>query len=367
MLCYLPENVYELLKDDETYNSLITAAENEIFGEYDDFVQSIINYNLPNKHIDEIQTYILQKTNDNSQFLSLFLDRKPTPLNKDSDILTQLTYHYHYNNSLIPTQENIERFKEYIHLYEQNKNNTIVGGIFHIVYYSRKIILEILENSSSLDKINKFDLTVYLKYENSLFNETLSLLNTKSLIDILYLNRLQFLYMLSDYILQLRFNIDEYEKIKELMDIPNYKYNTVNYFKLLFKILFFQNLMDRRYIKDSKKIFNEIIEDINYGITNKEYMIKSLIQYNKDFMPHFLQIIYYVNYITKYYLTDLKPSMFANNNLSNNEIDFLTNKSTVKMNKLYNYIITDMPFNKQWVISNKDAFIELNRFFIDNE
>lgn len=359
MLSYLPEKVYENIKDNE-YAKLADICSDKIFGHYDSFVQVLLDYVSENPIIQEIQEKTYTCVDDEyKKILDIMFDDNYVYIKdkfKDNYKELQLLAIYLAERGEIEFSDDFsERVNDFLNIY-----NTVeiqeVSSFIHIVaytYYLYRLLLDIRSDGIyTMEEIDK-----WLNYENECWN-TLSLKLEKcneSVKNIMYHKRIQMLetFFETTMVFTLKDDLTPINLVEEKMNIKDFKYNDFCWFKLIFNELVFQYCIDNADIDNAKTYLQNIINMMNWSFANKKYAIKSLNHFNKAFLDEYLYFIRIMYIVMERYMK--KTFKLLNLNLLNDlDLRFIKGElSNDENEKVYAMMNRDTPYNIDWFQCNK--------------
>ncbi len=366
MLSYLPENLYNILKNDAEYHKIVEECTNNVFS-YDDvcFINSLIKYDDGDENIEKVKKITYEKIDPKyHQILDVIMNNnvRYDEKHKNDDVELQLLSMYYANNGDTSlTSEFKQRVLRFLELYGNNRDNNLSAYV-HIIaytYYIFREIYKILNNGV----YEKQDLDNFLNYENESYLYLNKLLETEneSVKNIMYHKRIQMLTIFFEICghLFMREDLSLIALLEEKMNISEFKYNEFNWFKVIFNQLVFQHYVDRGLYQDSIKYFSQIYNLICFSFENKKYAIKSLNHFNKAFLDdyifylkHFYNFIYkHLPSIVPYFTEELNKIHILDKQFIQNNLDIEMNKKIFKM--IGN---VDTPYSYVWEDKNGFRF-----------
>ena len=266
MLLYLPERIYNVIKDDENYKIMAEKATKQIFGENDiDFLKIIYNYENSNEIIKELQNYIYKNTPEEYHLeLKLSFSDDLSEFEKDFDKMDMETKLYWLcemeDGNMSLTKDFNSRNMKFLRLYRNNvlPEKEKYSEFLHCMYYSKLIyekIIECTEKEKNLNLVKDF-----FKYESKIFNEIVSFSDLEAFKHMMHSKREQMFVLFYEFIGQF---CSEYMEVNNFivkkLNNKNFKYNKYNYFKLMFYSLCFQQLIDKHQLNEAKLCLDNII------------------------------------------------------------------------------------------------------------
>lgn len=373
MLLYLPERIYNVIKDDENYKIMAEKATKQIFGENDiDFLKIIYNYENSNEIIKELQNYIYKNTPEEYHLeLKLSFSDDLSEFEKDFDKMDMETKLYWLcemeDGNMSLTKDFNSRNMKFLRLYRNNvlPEKEKYSEFLHCMYYSKLIyekIIECTEKEKNLNLVKDF-----FKYESKIFNEIVSFSDLEAFKHMMHSKREQMFVLFYEFIGQF---CSEYMEVNNFivkkLNNKNFKYNKYNYFKLMFYSLCFQQLIDKHQLNEAKLCLDNIIKIINYSFNNKSYAVSALNHYNNAFIDEFINYSKFVYTFIKLYMPILfnEWGFIKNKNLSELEIRYFENKLFSNEQNIYSkYIKRDNHYSTSWTLSSKNVLSELDKLY----
>lgn len=374
MLIYLPERLYENLKNDEKYHQL-SKDYTEEFIHNNDFLNIIRQFTKVNPKLLSLFEYIRESLPKNQKIefdivmshnLKEFQDKFD-----EMDVETKIYYLYAYDDGDMSWNEDAEkRNKLCIKLYEDNilNNDYICSYFIHTIYYLRivyELIFKYTNRNISLKEFKNF-----VKEENEIFNKMMAKSSNESFKHIMYSKREQMYGLYLEFIGQFIDDEKIYQLLWEIVDNKEFKYNYFSYFKLSFFLIFFQKYADIGDITNAKKCLDKLLELISYAFEHKNDACDSLNHYNKAFIDDFLILSKFVyDMVSKYMpILDKKWCFLNNDNVKPAEYRFykqiMTNddKEIVK-----NFNVVDRFFSYSWINGKKEILSIIDKLYLDND
>ena len=373
MLLYLPERIYNVIKDDKNYKIMAEKATKQIFGENDiDFLKIIYNYENSNEIIKELQNYIYKNTPEEYHLeLKLSFSDDLSEFEKDFDKMDMETKLYWLcemeDGNMSLTKDFNSRNMKFLRLYRNNvlPEKEKYSEFLHCMYYSKLIyekIIECTEKEKNLNLVKDF-----FKYESKIFNEIVSFSDLEAFKHMMHSKREQMFVLFYEFIGQF---CSEYIEVNNFivkkLNNKNFKYNKYNYFKLMFYSLCFQQLIDKHQLNEAKLCLDNIIKIINYSFNNKSYAVSALNHYNNAFIDEFINYSKFVYTFIKLYMPILfnEWGFIKNKNLSELEIRYFENKLFSNEQNIYSkYIKRDNHYSTSWTLSSKNVLSELDKLY----
>lgn len=373
MLLYLPERIYNVIKDDENYKIMAEKATKQIFGENDiDFLKIIYNYENSNEIIKELQNYIYKNTPEKYHLeLKLSFSDDLSEFEKDFDKMDMETKLYWLcemeDGNMSLTKDFNSRNMKFLRLYRNNvlPEKEKYSEFLHCMYYSKLIYEKIIEYT---EKEKNFHLVKdFFEYEAKIFNEIIEFSNLEAFKHMMYSKREQMFLLFYEFIGQFCLEyIETNDFIKKCLINKNFKYNSNNYFKLMFYSLCFQQLIDKFDLNNAKICLDNIMDIINYNFNNKSYAVSALNHYNNAFIDEFLNYTKFIYNIIKKYMPILHNKWkFTNNiNLTDLELRYFENNLYDNEKNMYSkYIKNDNHYSNTWAEASKNVLGQLDKLY----
>lgn len=369
MLAYLPEKIYETIKNNEEFAEFIASSGNKIFGdEHISFVKSFLLYDDDNLNIQDIQKKSYEIIDKKYHKILDILFNSNYVYNeeelKNESLETQMLALYEtYNGDMCLTEEFLERIKKFIQLYKQLTDTEEVSDFIHIIYYSFILIQEIFKMREDLT-FTQEEVQNWLNLEEKEFAETMKKIHLMdSAKNILYDKRCQMLIYFFEMSGQfMTNNIGLIPIIESKLENQDFKYNNFNWFKILFYQLSFEICLDYCEYEMALQYFQKIYSLIIFSFQNKKYAMKALNHFNKAFLDEYLGYLRYFYVMLERFIPNMiKDFVQQIKILEKEDIDFIINDMDIKTRQnIYEKINMDTPYTIQWCQCNKNKFIILN-------
>lgn len=373
MLLYLPERIYEYVKNDEYYHKWAEKYTEEIFYK-NDFLNIIKEYNNDNPYLTNMANYILARIPKYYKLeYYIVIDDDISSYEKyfnNMDVETKIYYLYAYNfGDMSWSEEAEERNQLCIKLYEDNilDKQYNCSLFIHTIYYFRKVYELLFKYTKRKLVVKEFE--NFKKEELELFNKLIAISDNESFKHIMYSKREQMYILYLEFIGQFMKNKKEiFDKIWEEINNEKFKYNYFSYFKLSYYLMCFQQYMDESDINNAKNCLDKLIELITYAYNNKRDACDSLNHYNKDFIDDFLVLSKFIYDMVYTYMPNLskKWDILHNCNIKPSEYRYYTSmlnnddKEIVK-----NFNVNDRFFGYGWLPSNKEILKCIDYLYLD--
>ena len=163
MILWLPERLYECLKNDEYYHQIAKKATDEVFYG-NDYLSIISCYQHQDEKLWSILDYMRSKMPNKylNEFDAVMLDKYDELNYDDMDIETKILWLYNYNNGDMAMDSKSDSInQECIKLYEDNviANNLQVSPFIHTIYYFRQVyemIIRYTNRQKNLRELKNF-------------------------------------------------------------------------------------------------------------------------------------------------------------------------------------------------------------------
>jgi len=380
MLSYLPEKVYETIKNNKDYALLADELTEQMFGKDDNicFVQSLMDYVSENPIVKKLQEESYKMVDkkyhklleisfsdnfiyDEENFKNAPIEMKLYGLYVEENGDTTLTYDFE------------KRVEKFLNLYNTISNKDEVSEFIHIIKYTYVLFDKMMKIRDNYP-YSKEDINEWLKVEEKEYNELKELLGdcSDSVKNILYHKRIQMMTIFFELFVQFVIRYDDYELIELFesnIDIKDFKYNDFNWFKILFNQICFQFFIDNADYVNALKYFSNVYNLIEYSFNNRRYAMKSLNHFNKAFLGEYLGFVRYLYVFIERLLPSIRKFFIENiNKLGDLDKKFIFNDlNDSERVKIYELINLDAPYSINWALSNKSKITLLNQIILDNQ
>ena len=379
MLSYLPEKVYESIKNNKDYALLADELTEKIFGKDEDicFVQSLLDYVSENPLIEQIQkaSYDMVDKKQHKMLDILFTDDYECTEEEFNNLPIEAKLYYIYTQERGDTTLTVsfgERVKRFLKLYEEIKNKEDISDFIHIVKYTYVLFNEMIETQKEYPHYENV-VKKWFELEEKEYKEIFNYVSdsSDSVKNILYHKRIQMVAIYFELFGQFidSDNKDILNKFVEMMDNKEFKYNDFNWFKISFNYMMFQYYIDNVDYENALKHFSNVYNLVEYSFKNKRYAIKALNHFNKAFLGEYLGFVRYFFVFVTRLLPSIKAYLIKEiGNLKDQDKLFIYNDiSDAERVKIYKLINTDTPYSLNWALSNKSKIAFMNEIILDNQ
>ena len=376
MLLYLPEKLYDVIRDDENYTKMANEITNEIFGYGGqiDFLQTLFKYENSNEKIQQLHDYIKDKLPQSyHQEMDLVFEDDLEQFEdhyNDMDAETKMYWLCEVNDGdMSMSPEFLLRNKKFIRLY----NNFVLNRqseyspFLHCMYYAKMIYNKIVA-MIEIDDVSMNDVFEFNQYENKIFNEVFNYANTESFQHMMYSKREQMYVLFYTLVGQFCYDERTMKFIGACINNRKFKYNDYTYFKLNYYTICFQRCVDTMDFYNAKYFLDNIVWMIRRMFENKEMTMRALNHYNNAFIKEFLSNTKFLYQLIKNRLPNLyKKSGFESLDLTDLEKRYYNDKlSYNETEKFTPYLSHDNVYSKTWVNSKENALAVIDNFYLDN-
>lgn len=360
MILWLPERLYECLKNDEYYHQIAKKATDEVFYG-NDYLSIISCYQHQDEKLWSILDYMRSKMPNKylNEFDAVMLDKYDELNYDDMDIETKILWLYNYNNGDMAMDSKSDSInQECIKLYEDNviANNLQVSPFIHTIYYFRQVYEMIIRYTNRQKNLR--ELKNFINDETKIYEEMIEKSSEESFKQIMFSKREQMYTLYLEFIGQFISEHNEvYEILWKIVDNQAFKYNYFSYYKLTFFLLWFQTYCDVRDDDKALNCLNKLVELITYGFKNKNDAVDSLNHYNKQFIDDFLVLAKFVYELVSEYMPNLDKQWDLISILQPSEYRFFKGCLTLEDQRVVkDFNVNDRFYGYKWMLAHKDYF-----------
>ena len=368
MLSFLPDCIYESIKNNQEYHDYVKNKSNDIFC-FDDvkYIDVLLKYSLGDMNELKIKTYDIVDKKFHKLLDIIFGDNYICSDDEFNNMTNEekLYYIYYQNDGSITLNNTMKaQIQKFIEIYKNTNNLSLYTHIIYYMYY----VLDCIINIKSNLKFNTEEFNNFLQLENSIYSIIIKkLIKNDSLIQILYHKRIQLYTIFYENVGQFINDDKIIDIISMYIENEKFKYNKFNWNKLIFYQIVFQKMIDKMKFSKAIDCFLKIYSMIIFTLKNKEYTIKSLTHFNQDYIREYLLFLkFFYNFIIISIPNKKEEFLFYFNNLSIIDKNYLYNKLHIDiLNKIKSYMSFNSVYSLNWVVANKEKILIINKNLID--
>lgn len=372
MLTYLPERLYEYIKNDQTYHKLSDEYTDKYMFD-NDFLQIIKHFKIRENDLNQLFEYIRDKLPKQEQLeYDILMSDNPNIYQDrfdEMDTETKIYFLYTYDNGDMSWNLDAEKRNQLtIQLYEDEiLDKPYPCSLFiHTIYYLRKVYELILKYTNRKITIKEFH--NFVNEEQSIFDKMFSISDNESYKHIMYSKREQMYTLYLEFVGQfIEDRTEFYNLLWNIVNNVDFKYNYFSYFKLTFFLIFYQEYVDSGDIINAKKCLDKLLEMITYAFQNRKDASKSLNHYNKAFIDDFLILSKFVYDMVIKYMPNVNKKWKLATLMNRSEQRFYHNMLTNDDKEIVkDFNVVDRFFGYAWLINKREIFESIDQFYLDN-